>query len=91
MAWTITNRQLDPMTFTLDDGTASTAQGGQSVVVAVGVARVAYHGLNYARVGIWPFPNGQALDARYDGGQNISIRNPNTGVTCIFQYTPPAG
>ncbi|MEW6258064.1 MAG: hypothetical protein AB1592_19085 [Pseudomonadota bacterium] len=91
MSWTITNRQADPMTFTLDNGTSGVVQGGQSAVVTVGVARVAYHGLHYARVGIWPFPDGQVLDARYDGGQNISIKNPATQVTCIFQYTPSAG
>lgn len=90
MPWTITNQQADPMTFTLDNGTVSNAQGGQAVVVAVAVARVAYHLLNYTRVGIWPFPDGQALNATYDGGLNISIRNPATQTTCIFQYTPPA-
>ncbi|WP_127091869.1 hypothetical protein [Aquabacter cavernae] len=78
------------MAFTLDNGIVSNAQGGQAVVVAVGVARVAYHKLNYARVGIWPFPDGQALNASYDGGQNIRIQNPATQVTCIFSYTQPA-
>ncbi len=91
MAWTVTNGQLDPMTFTLDNGTAAVAQGGQAVVVAVGVARIAYHGLNYVRVGLWPFPDGQAVQARYDGGQNIRVQNPQTQVTCIFTYTPPGG
>ena len=89
MAWTITNREPNAMTFTTDAGVNYTAQGGQSVVVSVKVGVVAYQSRHYNRVGIWPFPDGQAVDARYDGGRNLSIRNPTTGVTCIFQ-APPA-
>ncbi|TCT01082.1 hypothetical protein [Aquabacter spiritensis] len=88
MSWTITNRQLDPMTFTQENGISSTANGGEAVVVAVGVARVTYHKLNYKRFGIWPFPDGQALNATYGGGQNIYITNPTSAVDCVFQYAP---
>ncbi|OYW58562.1 MAG: hypothetical protein B7Z30_08640 [Rhizobiales bacterium 12-68-15] len=86
MPWPITNQQADPMSFTLAGGAVVPCAGGATVAVAADVTRVEYHRLTYTRVGLWPFPANQALNASYPQGQNIHIQNPVTGVTCVFQY-----
>ncbi|SIT47496.1 hypothetical protein BN2475_750009 [Paraburkholderia ribeironis] len=88
MPWNFTNRQLDPMTLTVDGAPVEVA-GGATVEIAAGPTSIAYHRLNYALVGIWPFPADQSVDARYDGGQNIRVQNPNTGTTAIYHYQEP--
>ena len=86
MPWPITNQQADPMTFTLSAGAPVACAGHATVAVAADVTRVEYHKLTYSRVGIWPFPANQALNASYDQKQNIYIQNPASGTTCVFQY-----
>ena len=89
MAWTITNKQRDAMTLTLDDGVRVNLPGGGSVIVNSGIAFIEYHGLRYPRVGIWPFPDNQNVEASYPGRQNIEIRNPQTAVTAIYHHEGP--
>lgn len=89
MPWHITNRQLDPMRFTLDDGTVVNAASGVAVAVNVGVRTIVYHNLQYIRTGMWPFPAGQNVDATYGGAQNCYIRNPVTAVEAVYPYKAP--
>ncbi len=86
MAWTITNRQLDPMIFTLTGGASVTVNGGASAVVAVAVEMITYHALAYHLNGLWPFPDGQALNATYGGGNNCYIQNPTTGTNAVYAH-----
>lgn len=86
MAWTITNQQADPMTLTLANAAVVNLPGHGTAQVPSAVARIAYHGLNYARNGIWPFPDGQALNAFYPGQQNVHIQNPTTSVEAVYQH-----
>lgn len=92
MPWNVTNRQLDPMSFTLDDGTVVAAAGGAVVAVNSGVRTIVYHGLGYQRNGIWPFPANQNVNASYGGANapnNCYIINPNTAVTAVYPYRAP--
>jgi hypothetical protein len=82
--WTVTNQQADPMTFTLDDGTVVNAPAKAGVQVASGVYQIAYHQLSYTRNGIWPFPDNQALNAFYPGGNNLHIQNPTSRVEAVY-------
>ncbi len=89
MPWTITNQQLDDMTLTLDDTTIVTLPGGGNITVNVGIGSIKYHRLLYSRVGLWPFPDKQNLNASYPGQQNIDVKNPGTSVTAIYHYEGP--
>jgi len=88
MPWNFTNGQADPMTLTLAGGGAPVVVAGNATAaIATAIASISFHGLQpYNLVGIWPFPDGQAVTGTYGGGQNIDVRNLTTAVTAIFQY-----
>lgn len=90
--WTINNQQQDPMTLTDVNQAQYNLPGQGNVQVNAEIVTIIYHNLTYQLTppgAIWPFPNNQNLQAAYDGGQNVSIRNPQTGVTALYQYTGP--
>jgi len=88
MPYPITNQQLDPMTMTSNTGVVVTI-AGHATANSGQVARVSYHNLNYNLVGIWPFQDGQALNATFDG-TNIHLQNPQTQTTAVYQWPGPA-
>jgi len=89
MPWNFTNQQLDPMILSIAAAPITVA-GGATVAINQAPASIRYHNLNYALVGLWPFPDNQNVNANY-AGQNISVTNPQTGVTAIYHYqAPPA-
>ena len=83
--WDITNKQADPMTFTLDDGTTVNAPAQQTVHVSSGVLSITYHKLTYQRFGDWVFSPNLALNASYPGGNNVYLQSPDRSQT-IYQH-----
>lgn len=87
--WTINNQQQDPMTLIDVNKAQYNVAGKGNVQVNASIVTIIYHKLTYQLTppgAIWPFPDHQNLNAAYDGKQNVSIINPQTGVTALYQY-----